>query len=224
MCVRVGYCALSATGWELSVDEGFCRDAVSASAVAKAILLRQMSRKEFFMVKNNTKRLALDAMLAAMYVVLSMVSIQLPAMKITFDSLPILVGAALFGPIDGLAIGLVGSFINQCFSQYGLTATTILWILPAGVRGLMVGSYSKRHSYSMTTPQTIFITVLSALVVTVLNTLVMYVDSWVYQYAYAAVLITVIIRIIVGIATAVVFSFILPALLKPLRAFLHQKV
>jgi len=117
-------------------------------------------------------------MLAAMYVVLGMVSVTLPTIKITFDSLPILVGAALFGPVDGLAIGLIGSFINQLFSQYGLTATTVLWILPAGVRGLLVGLYAKKHSFSMTTHQTVFITVLSALVVTALNTLVMYIDSW----------------------------------------------
>ena len=43
---------------------------------------------------SKTKRLALDAMLAAMFVVLSLFSINLPGMKITLDSLPILVGAA----------------------------------------------------------------------------------------------------------------------------------
>ena len=62
------------------------------------------------MKTSKTKRLAIDAMLAAMFVVLSLFSINLPGMKITLDSLPILVGAALLGPLDGLAIGLIMFF------------------------------------------------------------------------------------------------------------------
>ena len=108
-------------------------------------------------------------------------------MKITLDSLPILIGAALLGPLDGLAVGLVGSFLNQMIT-YGFTVTTLLWILPAGLRGLFVGLYARKRSFSMTTPQTVFITVLTALFVTALNTLLLYVDSWVYSYSYAAAL------------------------------------
>ena len=63
-------------------------------------------------------------------------------MKITVDSLPILVAALLLGPLDGLAVGLIGSFLNQMLT-YGLTVTTVLWILPAGIRGLVVGYYAK---------------------------------------------------------------------------------
>ena len=164
----------------------------------------------------KTKRLALDAMLAAMFVVLSLFSINLPGMKITLDSLPILIGAALLGPLDGLAVGLVGSFLNQMIT-YGFTVTTLFWILPAGLRGLFVGLYAKRHGFSMTTPQTVFITVLTALFVTALNTLLLYVDSWVYSYSYAAALPTLLLRIAAGVITAVVFSLILPPLLRTLR-------
>lgn len=165
---------------------------------------------------SKIRRLALDAMLAAMFVVLSLFSINLPGMKITLDSLPILVGALLLGPLDGLAVGLIGSFINQMIT-YGFTATTLLWILPAGLRGLIVGSYAKRHGFSMSLRQTIFITVISALLVTALNTLLLYVDSWVYSYSYAAALMTLVLRIVAGILTAVVFSLILPAILRALR-------
>ena len=165
---------------------------------------------------SKTKRLALDAMLAAMFVVLSLFSIRLPGMKITLDSLPILVGAALLGPLDGLAVGLIGSFLNQMIT-YGFTATTLLWILPAGLRGLLVGLYAKRHGFSITLRQTVFITVLSALLVTALNTLLLYVDSWVYSYSYAAALMTLAMRILAGILTAVLFSFLLPPILSALR-------
>ena len=168
---------------------------------------------------SKTKRLALDAMLAAMYVVLSLFSINLPGMKITLDSLPILVGAALLGPLDGLAVGLIGSFLNQMIT-YGFTATTLLWIIPAGLRGLLVGLYAKPHSFDMTLRQTVFITIATALLVTALNTLLMYVDSWVYSYSYAAALATLALRILAGIITAVLFSLILPTILASLRRLL----
>lgn len=169
------------------------------------------------MTSGKTKRIALDAMLCAMYVVLSLVSINLPGMKITLDSLPILVGAALFGPVDGLAVGLLGSFLNQMLT-YGFTVTTLLWILPAGVRGLMVGLFAKKRGFSMTLRQTVFITVISALVVTALNTLVMYIDSKIFgYYSYAYVFGAMLPRVISGILTALVFSTLLPTLVKTLR-------
>lgn len=170
---------------------------------------------------SKTRRLVMDAMLSAMYVALSFVSINLPNMKITLSSLPILVGAALFGPVDGIAVGLLGSFINQMLT-YGFTVTTPLWIIPAGVRGLMVGAYAKRHGFDMSVKQTEFITIISALVVTALNTGVMYVDSKIFgYYSWAYVFGAVIPRIIAGVITAVAFAAILPALVRVLRERLH---
>ena len=171
---------------------------------------------------SKTKRLVIDAMLAAMFVVLSLFSISLPGMKITLDSLPILVAAALLGPLDGLVVGLIGSFLNQMIT-YGFTATTLLWILPAGLRGLLVGLYAKRHNFDMTLRQTVFITIVTALLVTALNTFFMYVDSWVYSYSYAAALPTLALRILAGIITAVLFSLLLPAILTALRRLFGEE-
>ena len=170
---------------------------------------------------NTTKRLAADAMLAAMFVCLSLVSISLPNMKITLDSLPVLVAAFLFGPLDGLAVGLTGSFLNQMLT-YGFTATTLLWILPAGLRGLLVGLYAKKHSFELTQKQTIFIVVLSALAVTALNTVIMAVDSLIYgYYSTAYVFGALVFRIIAGVLTAVVFSLIIPPLIKQLKKYVN---
>ena len=59
-----------------------------------------------------------------MYVVLSYVSINLGNMVITVSAIPIIMGGMLFGPIAGLEIGLIGSFLNQML-KYGITPTTI---------------------------------------------------------------------------------------------------
>ena len=53
----------------------------------------------------KTKQLTLDAMLAAMCAVLGYVALDMGNIKITFESLPILLGAMLFGPVDGMLIG-----------------------------------------------------------------------------------------------------------------------
>ena len=166
---------------------------------------------------STTRRIATDAMLSAMFVCLSFISINIGnAMKISVDSLPILVAALLLGPLDGLAVGLVGSFLNQLLT-YGLSVTTVLWILPAGLRGLVVGLYAQRHRFHLSQKQLILITTLTALLVTALNTLIMYLDSLIIGYPFAATLPTVLLRIVSGILVAVVFSLILPPLLKALK-------
>ena len=166
---------------------------------------------------STTRRIATDAMLSAMFVCLSFISINIGnAMKISVDSLPILVAALLLGPLDGLAVGLVGSFLNQLLT-YGLSVTTVLWILPAGLRGLVVGLYAQCHRFHLSQKQLILITTLTALLVTALNTLIMYLDSLIIGYPFAATLPTVLLRIISGILVAVVFSLILPPLLKALK-------
>ena len=170
----------------------------------------------------STKRLVTDAVLIAMYAVMAtFLTLNLGGMNISVGALPIIVGAALFGPVDGLIIGLCGSFLNQIYA-YGITPTTILWMIPAGVRGLMIGAFAKRCKFNMTLPQTVLITVLSALTVTALNTAAMYLDSkiWGY-YSYAYVFGKIIPRIISGILTSVIFGVIVPKILPPLRRNLN---
>ena len=168
----------------------------------------------------KAKRMVTVAMLIAMYVVLSLFSINLGNMKITLDSLPIIVGAALLGPLDGFLIGFFGSFLNQLLT-FGLTPTTILWVIPAAVRGLLIGLYAKHCHFDMSFLQIQLITISTALIVTVLNTGTLYLDSKIYgYYSFAFVFGAVIPRIFTGILTAFVFGSILPYIVKPVKRFL----
>lgn len=172
----------------------------------------------------KTKKIVTCAMLTAMYVVLSLFSLSLGNMKITLDSLPIVVGAVLFGPWVGSLIGLLGSLLNQLLT-FGITATTFLWIVPAGVRGLMVGLYAKKKQFNLSRKNLVFILILSSLVVTTINTGVIYLDSVIYgYYSFAFVFGTLILRYITGSITAVVLATIVPLLIKPLKnALLVEK-
>ncbi len=174
-------------------------------------------------MSKTIRRFSLDAMLAAMFVCLSLVSISIGnVMKITLDSLPIIIAALMLGPIDGLIVGLIGSFLNQLLT-YGLSITTVLWILPAGIRGLLVGMYSKHNKYTLSQPQLIFITTSTALVVTVLNTIIMYLDSLIFGYPFVTTLFTVILRIVLGIVTMLIFSLYLPPLAKTISFHFKTK-
>ena len=161
----------------------------------------------------KTRQLTMDAVLAAMCAVLGAVSIDLGNIKFSFESLPVIIGALLFGPIDGLFIGGIGTFLYQ-FLRYGLTVTTPLWILPYVLCGLVVGLYAKKHGFELSRPQQAFIITLASLLIFVLNTGVLYVDSKVYgYYSYVYIFGTILPRTLVCFAKAAVFSAVMPVLL-----------
>ena len=129
----------------------------------------------------KTKQLTLDAMLAAMCAVLGYVALDMGSIKITFESLPILLGAMLFGPVDGMLIGGIGTLIYQLL-RYGVAMLTPLWILPYVLCGLIVGYWAKKRDFNLAGGERISAVVLAELVVTVLNTGVLYLDSKLMGY------------------------------------------
>jgi len=171
----------------------------------------------------NVKRLTSLAMLIALYIVLSILTpVKIANFKFTFEAFPILVAGLLLGPMDGLMVGGIGSFIYQLlFSGYGVTATTMLWVLPHACSGLIVGFYARMKNFELNQQQIIFISILSSFTVTALNLLALYIDSKLFgYYSFALVFGNLLIKIIVGIILSVIYSIILPKLL----AFLKKQI
>lgn len=171
----------------------------------------------------KTKQLTMDAMLAAMCAVLGYFSLNFGNLKFTFESLPVHVGALLFGPIDGMAVGGVGTLIYQIL-QYGLTMTTLLWILPYVLCGLVVGWYAKKMNFFLTGRQMIAIVVFNELMITALNTGSLYIDSKIYGY-YAPGFITSVLglRLVICVIKAVAYGIVLPGVIKPVRRVFHLR-
>ena len=169
------------------------------------------------MTKTRTGRLSADAMLAAMCAVLGYLSLDFGNLKITFESVPVLIGALLFGPADGAAVGLVGTFIYQ-LARYGVSATTALWIAPYVLCGALVGWYAKRHGFSLAQGEVLFTVVTNELLITALNTVALYIDSKIYGY-YSPVYIfgSLTLRAVICVGKAVAYSFALPPLLRAIR-------
>ena len=162
-------------------------------------------------------------MLIAIYCVLSsFVTLNLGSIKFTFEAFPVLVASLLLGPVDGLIVGGVGSFIYQIlFSGYGMTATTLLWVLPHAISGLVVGIYAKHKGFILSRKQTCFICIISALLVTSFNTFAFYIDSKMYgYYSYTLVFGNIILKIIAGIILSIVYCGALPRLI----SFLSKEI
>ncbi len=171
--------------------------------------------------KLSIRRMVINAVMIAIYVILSMyLTIPLGGLKITIEALPVILCAVLFGPADAALVGGLSEFLNQMLT-YGFTPTTVLWILPAVVRGLFVGFcllpirkrcvgqpllQGKRIVYFY------IICLISAVLVSCLNTFTLYVDSKMYgYYSYAMVFGSFVLRIFTGlVATTAMASLTLP--------------
>lgn len=170
----------------------------------------------------NVKQLVLDAMLAAMCAVLGFLAIDLQGIKITFEGFPVLVGALLFGPGDGLVIGAVGTFIYQMV-RYGFTATTLLWVLPYALSGLFVGLYAKFHKFNYSKKQIFWLAIINEIIITIINTGSILADAKMYGWYYPGLIIKLLpFRLLICIGKGVLYGFVLPPLLVPLKKIVES--
>lgn len=160
----------------------------------------------------SLRRLVFDAVLMAVFFALSRLSITIYGVKITFDSLAVTIPAMLFGPVDAFLVGFLGEFLSQLLGQYGLTATTVLWMLPPALRGLVIGLavIALKKAMSLDTiihekrPYVYYLVCIVAAVLTSLgNTAAYYVDSKMFGYYNYALIFGVLgVRILSGVLSA----------------------
>ena len=62
--------------------------------------------------KWTARRLAADAMFAAMVTVLAAAAIKTGNLKITIEAMPVFLGALMLGPVDGMVIGGIGTLYH----------------------------------------------------------------------------------------------------------------
>lgn len=178
--------------------------------------------------RNAIKRLVLNALFAALFVVFAVfLTIPLPAPigEFSFSSLPIIICAFLFGPIDAVLVATVGTFLEQLL-RYGLSPTMPLWMLPFILQALFVGLAVKalpmlRHQKLATRKQIIaFIAVvcLAELLLTAGNTAAGYLDGLIWNYPTKALHLIVLPRtfscLIRAALSCVLVFFLLPPVQK----------
>lgn len=168
--------------------------------------------------QQKIRRLVLDAMLVALYVVFSTVlAFKTPWFEVSLVGLPILLAARLFGMQDALVIAALGSFLEQLMSPYGLSVTTPLWMAPvvlmAAFAALGFFLIGRRDSL----PLMLGVIILSELLLTALNTAALYVDGYIMQYAVKALHLIALPRIINSGVRMAISCVLVPLLLPPIR-------
>ena len=166
----------------------------------------------------NVKRIAMDAMFIAMHIVFaSFFSFKTPIVEISLASLPVLLCAVLYGPLDGLVVGLCGAFVQQLL--YGLTPTAPLWILPAMLQGLAVGLLARSLYYKGGRRAWVLVLVVACgeLLLTATNTAALYLDAHIVGYSVKALYLILPTRLLNCVVRAIISSAIILPLLKPLE-------
>lgn len=178
------------------------------------------------MSKFTVRRIALDAVLTALFFALSMLSVEIAGVKLTFVALTILLAALLFGPVDAFLVGFLGAFLEQLL-KYGLTPTTLLWVLPEALRGLLFGLcvrlLARHFSYErMLVQKKPYVcygaSILTGMLVSVMNTLVFYLDAKLYgYYTYALVFGVFWYRLLLSIGVSIVLTTLALAIFAALK-------
>lgn len=172
------------------------------------------------MRKKAVFRLCLDSLLAALYFVLSLYSVKMGNIRITFASFAIILSGLLYSPSDALLVAFVGEMLSQLL-QYGFTPTTFLWIIPSLFRAGMVslfqviarrkGTYLENHllAYSL-------LMLLTFLLTTSINTGLIFLDAYLMNYPVSFTILETIFRFLSSIVTCVVVSILCLFLIKGL--------
>lgn len=167
-------------------------------------------------MKVNVKLIVRGALYVALFVILSIYgTINLQNLKITVQNFPIYVAAITLGAIPGALVGFTGMFVNQLLT-YGFTATTLFWVLPQTILGAVCGYIFEKNLVKINDTQKFFVCILVLqLMVTILNTLIYALDAFIYGYFnYLIIFGPIVIKIMISILTGIVFSILLPIVVK----------
>lgn len=183
-------------------------------------------------MKQIVRRITGDGMLLAIYIVLSVITVKItPNLQITFTGIAIIMAIVLYGWTDGILIALLGSFISQLRSAYGLTITTPIWMIPpilrAVVFGLFYHIYLKKGILLQDKKILFFVyATIAGLVTTIANTGAIYLDAYIFQYPVALALVESIFRFISSIASSLVIAGLSLPIFYALKSagLLHERI
>jgi len=166
-------------------------------------------------MKLSTKQLALNAVFAALFVILAFISVGTNDFKASFESLATLMAGITMGPLAGLLVGLIGEFIYQLI-QYGLDPTTVLWLIPYAVCGLVAGLIAKKGE--LDNKKLIIIVVVCEILLTVLNTPVNAISAIIQGWGnWATIAAGIPLRLAITAVRIVVYIIIVPILYKAVK-------
>lgn len=171
------------------------------------------------MKKNEILKLTLCAVMASVSIVLErFVSLDLGmGLKLTFYGFPLMVVGVMFGIKMGLVTGLVAGVIIQLTSPYGVSITSIFWVLAPlawGVVSAIAYFLLKKKNGIFIFIIVAFVTSLSA---TLINTVAMILEGLILgdeYYAFANVMTKLPVRLLSMLILVIPYGFLLESISK----------
>jgi len=174
-------------------------------------------------MRSTILRICRVGVMAALYLPLALfVAIRIGTWQVSFGSLPVVITALMFGPMDAFLVAAIGEFFKQLLT-YGFTATTILYLIPPALRGVVIGFVAVRLWKSDRKLEDrrvlcYLVCICAAVVTTFGNTMVNWADSLIYgYYTFAYVFGNAVVRFITGMVNSVVIATAAIPLVKLLR-------
>ena len=172
------------------------------------------------MKKNSVRQLALCAIFAALYVILCLLDIKIGRIKITLAAFVIYFACFAFEPKECFFCCILGIFIDQLI--YGLTPTTVIWMLPPLVRPVFIvpiKAHFEREGTLLDHKKvlTIILVMIASLLTTAANTGALYLDALIMKYDFKAVMIQNVIQALITMITGIVEVSLLFPVLNALR-------
>ena len=113
---------------------------------------------------------------------------------------------------EAVLVAMFGELLNQIISPYGITATTLLWVIPPMIQAAIIGVVALRAQAAgkrmENRPVMCYtVSILAAIVTTAANTAVIWLDSVIYgYYTFALVFGSAMIRFVTGVVAAVLVA------------------
>ena len=170
-------------------------------------------------MKKNKKvyTICIASMMAALSIILDILSVRTDSSKITLYSLPLLLSGFLFGPWVGLLSGLASGLISQII-LYGFSVTTPIWIIAPMLWGFLSGilfhkAFKKREKLWVIS----LVVIITSISATLVNTLAIYLDGLIFHYPTPYVITQLGIRILTSLGLSVAYITLIYLILPNLK-------
>lgn len=168
------------------------------------------------------KKITIIALFVSIFVIFSKFLTFAPYVnfKISFKAMVIYISSILMNMKEGVIIALLGELLNQITSEYGITITTILWILPYVIIAILSNIVLKKIYKNVKFE---LLTIISLnILLTILNTIVIYIDSKIFGY-YSPILVfgSLLIKIVTGVLTAIIYTIVINTITEKLKRIMY---
>ncbi len=175
------------------------------------------------MNRKKIKNISIASAMAALSIILELLSVRNEGSKISLYSLPLLFSGILFGPKIGLLAGFASGFISQV-CLYGLSPTTIIWLVAPSLWGLLSGWLYHKLMHNHFSLWNIAIVVIAvSLSITGVNSLALYLDGLILHYPTPYIISMLGVRIFTALFLAIPYTAIIYLTLPRLSNYTFQK-